>query len=236
MSTNKKNYYAIAKGKKPGLYQKWQGEDGALEQVQGFNGAVYKGFFHLEDALEWLQAHGILVPEHETYKKQDQETDDVFIYTDGSSLGNPGPGGYGVILSYIGHKKEISRGFRKTTNNRMEIKACISGLSALKKESKVTIFSDSKYVVDCMRQGWARQWKVNGWKRNKTEIAENADLWGQLLQLCDKHQVNFIWIKGHGGKPENERCDQLAQNASRSKSTEIDEVYEKQDQATIFED
>jgi ribonuclease HI len=139
----------------------------------------------------------------------------VTIYTDGACLGNPGPGGYGAVLLYGPHRQEISGGFRLTTNNRMEIMAVIAALEALKEPCWITLYSDSQYVVNAMAQGWARRWKTNGWKRNQREEAVNPDLWERLLDLCDQHQVEFRWLRGHSGIAENERCDQLAVNAAK---------------------
>ncbi|MHB1126158.1 MAG: ribonuclease HI [Bacillota bacterium] len=138
---------------------------------------------------------------------------EVTLYTDGACSGNPGPGGYGAVLLYQGRRKELSGGVKETTNNRMELTACIKGLEALKEKCRVTIFTDSKYLADAIAQGWALRWRANGWMRNKTEPALNADLWEQLLQLCDQHTVEFKWVKGHAGDPENERCDHLATEA-----------------------
>ena len=134
----------------------------------------------------------------------------VTIYTDGACSGNPGPGGWGVILSYKGHKKELSGGERQTTNNRMELTAVIEGLSALTRPCRVNVVTDSKYVVDAITLGWARKWRTQGWMRNKKEKALNPDLWETLLDLLDRHEVTFTWVKGHAGHPENERCDELA--------------------------
>lgn len=134
----------------------------------------------------------------------------VDIYSDGACSGNPGPGGWGAILRYGKYEREMSGGERQTTNNRMELLAIISALQALNEPCKVFIHSDSKYVIDAVVQGWAKKWKANGWMRNKKDKALNVDLWKQLLELLDKHQVEFEWIKGHSGHPENERCDQMA--------------------------
>ncbi len=148
------------------------------------------------------------------------------IYTDGACSGNPGKGGYGVILVFKKYRKELSGGYRLTTNNRMEIISIIIGLEALTKLCNVTIYSDSRYVVDTMNKGWASKWQSNNWKRNKQEIAKNSDLWKRLLDLCTKHNVQFIWVKGHSGHPENERCDQLAVLASKRMELFIDKVFE----------
>ncbi|MBD1876987.1 ribonuclease HI [Nodosilinea sp. FACHB-131] len=152
----------------------------------------------------------------------------VIIYTDGACTGNPGPGGYGTVLLYGEHRKELSGGYRLTTNNRMEMMAAIAGLQALKHKCAVTIYSDSKYVVEAMMKGWAVRWRSKGWMRTKTERAVNADLWQQLLSLCEQHQVEFQWVKGHSGNVENERCDRLAVAAARQPDLPIDESYEVQ--------
>lgn len=134
----------------------------------------------------------------------------VFMFTDGACSGNPGPGGWGTILRYGDAEKELSGGEAQTTNNRMELLAVINGLAALKEPCEVTIQSDSRYVVDGIEKGWAQSWKRNGWRKADKKPALNADLWEKLLTLLEIHTVNFIWIKGHAGHPENERCDQLA--------------------------
>ena len=139
----------------------------------------------------------------------------VIIYTDGACHGNPGPGGYAAVLLYQGKRKEISGGYRNTTNNRMELMAAIKGLEALKTPCRVTLYSDSNYLVESMTKGWAKRWQANNWKRNKREYALNVDLWQRLLELCEEHDVEFKWTRGHVGTPENERCDALANEAAR---------------------
>ncbi len=134
----------------------------------------------------------------------------VEIFTDGACSGNPGPGGWGTILRYGEHEKELSGGEAETTNNRMELTAAIEGLSCLKESCQVVLQSDSKYLIDAIQKGWVYKWKENGWMRNKKEKAQNPDLWDKLLTLLEKHSVEFIWVKGHDGHPENERCDKLA--------------------------
>lgn len=134
----------------------------------------------------------------------------VEIFSDGACSGNPGPGGYGVILRFGEHVKELSGGEAHTTNNRMELMGVITGLSALKEPCCVTITTDSKYVVDAVTKGWAYGWQKRGWIKADKKPALNSDLWEQLLKLLDKHQVTFNWVKGHAGHPENERCDRLA--------------------------
>ena len=134
----------------------------------------------------------------------------VEVFTDGACLGNPGPGGYGAILRYKGKEKELSGGESETTNHRMELMAAISALEALREPCRVKLCSDSKYVVDGMGKGWAKKWRANGWMRNKKDPALNPDLWERLLAQFERHEVELIWVKGHAGHPENERCDQLA--------------------------
>ena len=151
----------------------------------------------------------------------------VVIYTDGSCLGNPGPGGYGAILDFHGRRKELSEGFRLTTNNRMELLAVIEGLAALKEPCDITLYSDSQYVVKAMGAGWPQGWKAKGWRRKGNQPAVNPDLWERLLQLCETHQVNFKWVRGHSGHPENERCDALAVAAAKGDDLAVDEGYEK---------
>lgn len=155
-----------------------------------------------------------------------EQLKEVTIYTDGACVGNPGPGGYGVVLIYGEHRKELSGGFQLTTNNRMEMMAAIIGLEALKFKCRATVYSDSKYLVDAIEQGWAKKWQANSWKRNKKEKAKNPDLWKQLLDLCDLHQVKFSWVKGHAGNLENENCDRLAVLAAQQEDLPCDRGYD----------
>ncbi len=136
--------------------------------------------------------------------------DFVEIFTDGACSGNPGPGGYGAILRFGEHEKELSGGEEHTTNNRMELMAVITALEALKRPCRVCITTDSKYVVDGIEKGWAKSWRAKGWIKSDKKPAINPDLWGRLLDLIDRHEVEFRWVKGHAGHPENERCDELA--------------------------
>nr|MBQ4318700.1 ribonuclease HI [Clostridia bacterium] len=134
----------------------------------------------------------------------------VDIYTDGACSGNPGPGGYGVVLVYNGIEKEMSGSCPDTTNNRMELTAAIIGLRALKQPCEVTLTTDSKYVCDAINLGWAKGWRSRGWVKSDKSPALNSDLWAQLLDLVDLHNVTFVWVRGHNGHPYNERCDKLA--------------------------
>jgi ribonuclease HI len=138
----------------------------------------------------------------------------VDIYTDGACLGNPGPGGWGVLLRYGAREKELSGGAAATTNNRMELTAVIEGLRALRTRCRVTVYSDSRYVVDAMRKGWARGWRARGWQRADKQPALNPDLWGELLTLCETQDVTFVWVRGHADNPDNNRCDALATAAA----------------------
>ncbi len=137
-------------------------------------------------------------------------TEIVEIFTDGACSGNPGPGGYGAILRMGEHIKEISGGEAETTNNRMELMGVIAALSALKRPCSVILTTDSKYVVDSVTKGWAKSWRSKGWIKSDKKPALNSDLWEKLLDLLDIHSVKFVWVKGHAGHPENERCDALA--------------------------
>ena len=146
----------------------------------------------------------------------------INIYTDGSSLGNPGPGGYGVVMMYGAYRKEISQGFRLTTNNRMELLAVIIALETLKKEGlEVHVFTDSQYVQKAVTQGWLFNWEKKGFKKVK-----NPDLWRRFLVIYRKHKVSFHWVKGHAGIPENERCDELATHSARTDPTLVDHGFE----------
>jgi ribonuclease HI len=153
------------------------------------------------------------------------ERKQVEIFTDGACTGNPGPGGYGVILAYGEKRRELSGGYRLTTNNRMEIMAAIAGLEALRYPCKVTLYSDSQYLVNGIVKGWAKRWRANGWMRNKDEAAVNPDLWGRLLDLCAIHDVAFSWVRGHDGHVENERCDRLSVGAAAGKDLPVDSGY-----------
>lgn len=146
----------------------------------------------------------------------------IIIYTDGAARGNPGPGGYGIVLKSGEHRKEISQGYRKTTNNRMELLAVIVALEALKiKNSSVEIYTDSKYVADAVEKGWVFEWEKVRFKKKK-----NPDLWIRFLKIYRKHQVKFHWVKGHANIPENERCDRLAVEASHMPNLLVDKEYE----------
>ncbi len=149
----------------------------------------------------------------------------VTIYTDGACSGNPGPGGYAAVLMSGRYRREISGGYRKTTNNRMELMACIEALKRIRKPSRVVLYSDSKYVVDGITKGWAERWRANDWRKPDKKPALNRDLWSKLLDLCAKHDVEFRWVRGHVGHDENELCDTMAVAASQQPDLPEDEGY-----------
>jgi|APSaa5957512576_1039674.scaffolds.fasta_scaffold13881_3 ribonuclease HI len=237
----KKQYYIVVKGHAPGLYKTWFGDDGAAKQVENYPQALYKGFFTLEQATDWLRELGaeklrtyapnlLLHLENAPTEKDDPiqallDAGRVVIYTDGSSLGNPGKGGYGAVLRNGDQVMELSAGYFETTNNRMEMMACIQALRTLKKHSDVVFFSDSKYIVDAVTKGTAARWRANRWLKSDRKKIANIDLWKELLQLCDEHEVEFRWVRGHFTDANNERCDQLANAAARSKNLKHDIGY-----------
>lgn len=157
----------------------------------------------------------------------------VELFSDGACSGNPGKGGYGTVLKYGKNRKELSQGFRLTTNNRMEILGVLKGFEALKEPCNVIVTSDSKYVIDALLKGWAESWRQKGWIKSDKKRAQNVDLWERLLAEIAKHNVTYEWIKGHMGHPENERCDRLAVGAYSAQELEIDEVYEREQKDAV---
>lgn len=151
----------------------------------------------------------------------------VTIYTDGSSRGNPGPGGFGCLLIYNNQQREISGGFAKTTNNRMEIMAALRGIESLKEPCEVTLYSDSKYLIDTMAKGWIHGWKKKGWSRGPNKPLKNIDLWQRMSQTIQGHKIQWKWVKGHAGHAENERCDELATAAADRRGNPADEGFKK---------
>lgn len=152
---------------------------------------------------------------------------EVTMYSDGAARGNPGPGGYGAILHYTGpsgqlHELELSQGYERTTNNRMELLGVIAGLESLKRPCKVTVYSDSQYVVNAFNQHWVEGWLKRNWKNAKKEPVKNIDLWKRLLAAKEPHEVRFVWVRGHAGHPENERCDLLATSAADGENRIVD--------------
>jgi ribonuclease HI len=226
-----KKYYAVARGLRPGVYTAWFGPGGAEEQIRGIAGALYRGFSSLTEAQEWLKSpHAGKAPSARTKGSGDSPASvpapgTIMIFTDGGCRENPGPGGYGAIIIEGDRRIELSDGFRLTTNNRMELTACIAALKTLDAPSDVILHSDSRYVVNGISKGWARRWRANNWMRSRSETAENSDLWKQLLELCELHRVTFVWVRGHAGHPENERCDELATAAARGADLREDRFY-----------
>lgn len=222
-------FYAVAAGRTTGIFTSWPA---ARAQVQGFSGAVYKSFKTRKEAEAFMSdpvlgagtgrkkpASGKKTnrPEN-TGPGNDWPEGTIVVYTDGSAIGNPGPGGYGVVIQEHpdGPAKELSGGFSHTTNNRMEMTAVIKALEALQGTgSPVVVHSDSRYVVDALNKGWASSWQKRGWKRSNGQPALNPDLWAQLLPLVQSMDVSFVWVRGHSGNPLNERCDVLANTAAR---------------------
>jgi len=247
---SKKKYYAVVRGFCPGIYNSWYGPGGAEEQVRGYANALFQGFGSREEAEVW-QKKGTPARRTEaaiatkpvmTGKGRRTETADtntapeivapvkapaqkIIIYTDGGCKRNPGPGGYGAVVMDGSSRRELTQGFRLTTNNRMELMACIAALQSLTGSAAVVLHSDSQYVVNGIEKGWAKKWRAKGWMRTKEEAAVNADLWAALLELCDRHRVQFVWVRGHAGTRENERCDRLATQAALGRDLLEDTGY-----------
>jgi ribonuclease HI len=227
----KKKFYAIAVGRKPGIYTNWPD---AQAQVMAFAGARYKGFATRAEAEAWIKNPIYPGPATKTKsgKKAKPATAKAFkegeivIYTDGGARFNPGPGGYGIVMIEDGTRQEFSGGYRLTTNNRMELKGCIVALRQLKSMNKsATLYSDSKYVVNGITKGWARNWRKNGWIKSDKQPALNPDLWAELLELTEGLDVDFRWVKGHAGNEYNERCDELAVSLAAQANLPEDKGY-----------
>lgn len=225
----KKKFYAVASGRKTGIYGTWAA---AEAQVKGYGGAKFKGFGSRSEAESWLEN-----PQWAKRSKPSKKrtsggeapvpTASIEIYTDGGAINNPGPGGYGVVLLIAGESRELTGGYRLTTNNRMELMACIKGIEALPiRNESVALFSDSRYVVNGVSKGWARGWRRRGWLKSDGKPAANSDLWERLLDGIEGLQISFHWVKGHAGHPLNERCDQLAVQGARGDVLEPDRGYQ----------
>lgn len=219
----KKKFYAVAVGRKPGIYTQWFGPGGAKAQVDGQAGAVYKGFYTRSEAQAFMDhppapwrgrgAKSVPASTKQAGPPKPPAPGQTVVYTDGGATHNPGPGGYGVVIEEKGRTHELSAGYRRTTNNRMELTAAIVGLKWFKTPTEILLYTDSRYVVDGITKGWAKKWRANNWMRTKSEAALNADLWKQLLEQCERHTVELRWVKGHAGIAGNERCDQLSVSA-----------------------
>lgn len=222
--SGRQKWYAIAKGiGAPCIVDSW---DEASKRVTGVTGAKHMSFYDKKQAEDWLK-NPLYPSERSKLKKKGKSTmgrisisesnfilnpnlRTVYMYTDGACKGNPGPGGWACILKYNGCEKVLSGGEPDTTNNRMEIKAVLQGLMALKEYVNLIITTDSKYVIDTIEKGWAKSWKRHMWKKSDGSDAANADLWDDMLCMLEPHNYKFEWVKGHNDHPENERCDRLA--------------------------
>jgi len=232
--TTPRKYYAVARGRHPGIYTAWFGAAGAEAQIRNYPGARYKGFASIDEARAWMEGPGQArtparqkaSPPPPAAGPPGDPAEGVLIYTDGACSGNPGPGGYGAVILEGERRTEIAQGYRLTTNNRMELLACIAALESLTGPGPAVLHSDSSYVVNGMGKGWARKWRASGWMRTRDEKAKNADLWARLLELCDRRPVRFVWVRGHAGHPENERCDALATGAAAGPRLKRDPEYE----------
>lgn len=228
-----KKYYAIVSGRKTGIYDNWPD---AQAQVIGYRGAKFRGFPTRAEAETWFKNPNYSREEVKTTRKAGHSIEgvspragEVTIYTDGGARYNPGPGGYGIVQIYKGERKELSGGFRMTTNNRMELMACIVALRELEHRDKpVTLYSDSSYVVNGIVKGWAKNWRAKGWIKSDRKPAINPDLWAELLDLVEDLDITFKWVKGHAGNPMNERCDELAVASANQDGLPVDPGYKKE--------
>jgi ribonuclease HI len=235
MSDVRKRFYAVVRGKRPGIYRTWDGPAGAQAQVKGFPGALFKGFTTLSEAQHFLATASTPdhrpPPEGRTTPKPARPTPstrgDIQVYTDGGCINNPGPGGWAAVVLDGGNRMEMSGGYRLTTNNRMELQACIQALRSIRKKVKIDVVTDSQYVANAVQKGWALRWRSRNWMRDRMHRAENSDLWAELLELLDHRDVTFHWVRGHAGNQENERCDELARRAALGMDLVPDEGYEK---------
>ena len=226
----KKKFYAVAVGRGCGIFTDWTTTE---KQVKGFPGAIFKSFLNKADAEKWLE-DPVYSKKPSPSRKTPQDvvapvkhSADIIIYTDGGSINNPGPGGYGVVIVESGQQQEISGGFRLTTNNRMEMVAAIVALRRFEtRVEQIQLFSDSSSLVNGIEKGWAGKWQLNGWKRSDGQDVLNIDLWKELIRLTANGNVHFQWVKGHAGNTLNERCDQLAVASARIEDLPVDCGYE----------
>jgi ribonuclease HI len=225
-----KKFYAVAAGRRPGIYTAWTE---AEAQVKGFPKPRFKGFATRAEAESWIEEEKA-APRRTTCRNTTAKApapleirpEEVQVYTDGGALNNPGPGGYGVVVIDADGKKEFSGGYRLTTNNRMELMACIVALRQLAHTTRpIVLHSDSSYVVNGINKGWAKKWRKNGWIKSDKKPAVNPDLWAELLDLSEGLDIAFRWVKGHAGNPLNERCDALAVASARSAGLPVDAGY-----------
>ena len=224
----KKKYYAVAVGRSPGIYEDWPS---AESQVKGFAGARYKGFADRSEAEVWLAdptapPRAAASPAPAPPQPPLARAGAVIVHSDGGCIDNPGPGGYGVVIEGDGERRELSGGYRRTTNNRMELMAVVVALEELRRCSRpIDIYCDSGYVINGIDKGWAVRWRQRGWHRADGGAVANVDLWSRLLDLVACLDVRFCWLKGHAGHVENERCDVLAGLAARGTDLPEDEGF-----------
>lgn len=231
----KKKYYAVGVGVKPGIYTDWASTQ---KQVIGFKGAVYKSFPTKEEA-EAFMANPVYATKKKEVSKSTNKSSasikqnlpvvgndkEIIIYTDGACSGNPGPGGYGAVFLSGNERFELSEGYRRTTNNRMEMLAIIVALEFVRLDMPITVYSDSSYVINAITKNWAKGWQKRGWVKSDGEPAKNPDLWQRMLDVCANKKISFIWVKGHAGHELNEVCDRLAVAASSKKILLNDEGF-----------
>ena len=230
----KKKFYAVAVGATPGIYTDWPS---AERQVKGFAGAKFKSFPTRQEAAAWCEdpVYATKSKKPDTHKGATEtgldlpvtgNADSVIVYTDGGCSGNPGPGGYGVVILNGEERTDLSGGFQRTTNNRMEMMAALVALRTLVEvEKPIRLYTDSRYLVNGITKGWAKGWRARGWRKSDGEPAVNPDLWEILLGLTEQLHVTFIWVKGHAGHEFNERCDQLAVAAFKDADLPVDKGY-----------
>lgn len=227
-----RKFYAVAVGQTPGVYDNWPE---AQAQVKGYPAARFKGFASKKEAEEWLvdpvYASAGSKPKSQKHVESldiSVNSDEVTIFSDGGSINNPGPGGYGIVIISDGQEEEFSGGFRRTTNNRMELMGVIVALKNLPQGDKpITVYTDSSYVVNGIIKGWAKSWRKRGWIKSDRTPAINPDLWAELLDLLEGLNITFRWVKGHAGNVHNEKCDKLAVAAARKTGLPVDREYER---------
>lgn len=205
----KQKFYAVKNGRHIGVYHSWTECE---QEIKGFPNAKFKSFPSEKEAISWINDEGVI-----RENNFDEDDSDFIIYTDGSCLKNPGAGGYAAVIidKTTGELEEISGGESYTTNNRMELSAALFALSYVKHSAKITLITDSSYLKNAFTQNWIKNWKKRNWKTTENTDVKNRDLWEKLLKEVDRHKINFRWVKGHAGNPQNERCDFLAREEAK---------------------
>ncbi len=229
----KSKLYAVAAGRRTGIFTSWSETEA---QVKGFAGARYKSFATRAEAEAWLEnpSYGPARPKEKPRPAAGQpapehSSESLVIYTDGGAINNPGPGGYGIVICNGEGRRQLSGGFRLTTNNRMEMTACLVALREVAGSGRpIVLYSDSSYLVNGIAKGWAQSWRKRGWRKSDGSAALNVDLWAELLDLLEQENVTFRWVKGHAGHELNEVCDRLAVAAARSEDLPADHGYERE--------